>query len=194
MKKLILASTSPRRRAILKEFKIPFRVVPPLFDEAPFMKDLKNKNPYETAVYFAYKKAGSVLPLVRSGLILGSDTIVVLDGHIMGKPGTKKNAEKMLSRLSGSVHSVISGIALIDAASGSTAAAWDESRIYFKKMTKKQIQNYVENNHVLDKAGSYAIQEGADPYISKTQGSYYNIVGLPVEKLKRLIEEKVSEL
>jgi len=187
MKKIILASTSPRRREILKEFKIPFRIRAPRFDETELMKDLENQNPYRTAVYFAYKKAESVLPYVKRGLVLGSDTIVVLEGKIMGKPGTKQDAKKMLAHLSNSVHSVISGIALINAASGNVSTAWDESRIYFKKMTKKQIENYVENNQVLDKAGSYAIQEGADPFIKKTKGSYYNIVGLPLEKLKTLI-------
>ncbi|PKL92470.1 MAG: septum formation protein Maf [Candidatus Goldiibacteriota bacterium HGW-Goldbacteria-1] len=183
MQTLILASTSPRRKDILKQFGIKFKVIAPDSDEEAVKKSLKTNNPYEIANIIAYEKAKSVLPKVKKGIILGSDTIVVLKGEILGKPKNKKDAISILSKLSSNTHSVITSIALIDAQTGKSIVTYDESRIYFKKMSPAAVKKYIDENHVLDKAGAYAIQENSDPFVRKTTGSYYNIVGLPIEKL-----------
>ncbi|HNZ29686.1 MAG TPA: nucleoside triphosphate pyrophosphatase, partial [Candidatus Goldiibacteriota bacterium] len=174
---------SPRRKDILKQFGIKFKVIAPDSDEEAVKKSLKTDNPYEIANIIAYEKAKSVLPKVKKGIILGSDTIVVLKGEILGKPKDKKDAIRILSKLSSNTHSVITSIALIDAQTGKSIVTYDESNITFKHMSKTAVKKYIDENHVLDKAGAYAIQENSDPFVKKTTGSYYNIVGLPIEKL-----------
>jgi len=188
MQNLILASTSPRRKDILKQFGIKFKVMAPDADEEAIKKSLKTDNPYEIANIIAYEKAKSVLPKVKKGIILGSDTIVVLKGEILGKPRDKKDAIRILSKLSSNTHSVITSIALIDAQTGKSVVTYDESRIHFKKMSPAAVRKYIDENHVLDKAGAYAIQENSDPFVKKFTGSYYNIVGLPIEKLMKTLK------
>jgi len=186
--KLILASGSPRRKTILKKFNFKFRVIKPKINEGLYIKKMKGKAPEFTASALALKKAEKAAEKIKKGVILGSDTIVARAGKIMGKPRSKKDARRILSALSGSVHCVITGIALVDAETGKSAVSYDTTTIYFKKMSPSQIKNYINNNNVMDKAGSYAIQEGADPFVKEYKGSYYNIVGLPVEKLKKLMK------
>jgi len=188
MQNLILASTSPRRKDILKQFGIKFKVMAPDADEEAIKKSLKTDNSYEIANIIAYEKAKSVLPKVKKGIILGSDTIVVLKGEILGKPRDKKDAIRILSKLSSNTHSVITSIALIDAQTGKSVVTYDESRIYFKQMSPTAVKKYIDENHVLDKAGAYAIQENSDPFVKKFTGSYYNIVGLPIEKLMKTLK------
>jgi septum formation protein len=189
MKKLVLASTSPRRKDILKEFGIKFTVMAPDTDEDAVKKGIRSRNPYMIANTIAFEKARSVLGRVKSGIILGSDTIVALGDEILGKPDSVKHAEQILGKLSGSTHRVITSIAFIDAETGRTLVTCDESRITFKKMSAGAIKKYIEETHVLDKAGAYAIQENSDPFVKKTTGSYYNIVGLPIEKVIKILKD-----
>ncbi|HRQ44448.1 MAG TPA: nucleoside triphosphate pyrophosphatase [Candidatus Goldiibacteriota bacterium] len=188
MQSLILASTSPRRKDILKQYGIKFKVIAPEADEEAVKRSLKTDNPYEIANIIAYEKAKSVLPKVKKGIILGSDTIVVLKGEILGKPKDKKDAVRILSKLSSNTHSVITSIALIDSVTGKSIVTYDESRITFKRMSPNAVRKYIEENHVLDKAGAYAIQENSDPFVKKFTGSYHNIVGLPIEKLLEVMK------
>ena len=187
VQKVVLASTSPRRKAILKKFRIKFRQIAPHVNEQKIMRKLKNKNPYIIANVTAYEKAKSVLKKVKKGIVIGSDTIVVLGSKIIGKPKSRKDAEKTLRALSNSTHRVITGLAFIDAETGKAVVCHDETKIIFKKMSIKQIRSYIISNNVMDKAGAYAIQEGADPFVKRYVGSYYNIVGLPIEKLKKVL-------
>ncbi len=186
--KLILASGSPRRKEILKKFNFKFRVIRPKINEGLYLKRMKGRAPEFIASVLAHEKAEKAAEKIKKGVILGSDTIVARAGEIMGKPRSKKDAFRILSALSKSVHYVITGIALIDAETGKSAVSYDATKIFFKRMSPRQIENYINNNSVMDKAGSYAIQEGADPFVRKYEGSYYNIVGLPIEKLKKLLE------
>jgi septum formation protein len=189
MKKIILASTSPRRKDILKEFGIKFTVMAPDTDEEAVKKRIKSGNPYRIANAIAFEKAKSVACRVKSGIVLGSDTIVVLGDEILGKPSSVKDAERILGKLSGSTHSVVTSIAFIDAETGKVLVTYDESRITFRKMSLPVIKKYIKETHVLDKAGAYAIQENSDPFVKKTAGSYYNIVGLPIEKVIRILKD-----
>ena len=185
--KLVLASRSPRRKMILKKFGIKFRTVHPKINEERVKKGIKSKNPYKIANTIAYEKAKSVLNKVKSGIILGSDTIVVLGKRIIGKPKSKKDAEKILKALSGSTHSVITSLAFIDAKTYKSMVTYDETRIKFRKMSVTKIKEYINNYYIMDKAGAYAIQEGADPFVKSYKGSYYNIVGLPIELVRYIL-------
>jgi septum formation protein len=188
VKKLILASTSPRRKRMLREFKIPFTLIEPHADEGKIQRGIKNRNPAVIAQAVAYEKAKSVLKKIKHGIILGADTIVVLGNEIMGKPESNEDAERILGKLSGSTHRVITAVAFIDAETQKTLITHEVSYVTFDKIGINKIKQYIRENHVLDKAGAYAIQDGADPFIRKIKGSYYNVVGLPIEKVKRILK------
>ncbi|HRU38619.1 MAG TPA: Maf family protein [Candidatus Goldiibacteriota bacterium] len=184
-KKLFLASTSPRRISLLKEHGIKFKKIKPEADEKSIERRMSGYDPVLIAQRLAYEKAFSVINKVKDGVILGADTIVVYNGVILGKPSGIAVAKRTLSRLSGSTHRVITGIAMIDARSKTTILDAGISYVTFKKLTSAEINAYVINNNVMDKAGAYAIQEGADPFVKSIKGSYYNIVGLPLELVKK---------
>ena len=186
-KKLILASTSPRRRKILAKSGFEFEIQEPKINENRILSSSKGNKPYKIATLLACEKAKSVLPKFKRGLVIGADTIVVLEKEIIGKPKSKRHAALILSKLNGSTHAVITAIAMIDAETGKTMVSYDTSFVTFRKLTAKQINDYINANHILDKAGAYAIQEGADPFIRKIKGSYYNVVGFPIEKFKKIL-------
>ncbi len=186
-KKLILASTSPRRRNMLAKSGFEFEIHEPEINENRLQRRLKGYKPYKIATLLAYEKAKSILPKFKRGLVIGADTIVVLGKEIIGKPKSLSHANHILRKLSGSTHSVITAIAIIDAETGKTIVSYDTSFVTFRKLTSKQINDYINANHILDKAGAYAIQEGADPFIKKIKGSYYNVVGFPIEKFKKIL-------
>jgi septum formation protein len=186
-KKLILASTSPRRHQILKQFGIKYDYIAPELDEEKAKKELGTNDPLKIACGLALAKAASAVHRVKIGIILGSDTIVVLKGKVIGKPSSKKDAFRILRSLSLSRHCVVTAVAFIDAQTGKTLVTYDESFVTFKKLDPEWIKNYVEKGNVMDKAGAYAAQENSDPFIKKIEGSYYNVVGLPVEKVKKIL-------
>ena len=188
MVKITLASTSPRRHQILKDFGIKFDYIKPRLDEARAAAKLKTNVPHKVACALAYAKAKSALGRVKKGIILGSDTIVVLKGKIIGKPRSKKHAFEILRDLSRGKHCVVTAIAFIEAQTGKSLVTYDESFVTFRKLDDKWIKNYIETNHVMDKAGAYAVQENSDPFIEKIEGSYYNVVGLPIEKVRYILE------
>jgi septum formation protein len=187
-KNIILASTSPRRKQILTKSGFEFVVCAPEINESGILRRLKGIKPYKVASLLAYQKAKSVLNKFKKGLVIGSDTIVVIGKEIIGKPKSKSNAIEILRKLSGSTHMVITAIALIEIETSKTVITYDTSFVTFKKLTIRQIIDYINNNNIMDKAGAYAIQEGADPFIKKIKGSYYNVVGFPVEKFKKIIK------
>jgi septum formation protein len=188
MKKIILASTSPRRIRMLREFGIPYTLISPHADEEKIKKSIKSSDPVKVAQVIAHEKARSVVKKFKKGIILGADTIVVLGKHIIGKPRSKKDAERILGRLSGSTHRVITGVAFIDSGSQKTLITHGVSYVTFDRIGPAKIRDYIEKNHVLDKAGAYAIQDGADPFIREIKGSYYNVVGLPIELVKTVLK------
>ena len=182
MMPLILASASPRRRLILKELKIPFRVVPSrLLEPPPGLLD-----PATYARKLALAKARVVAKQAGTGLVLGADTVVVFKGEILGKPTDLGDAVRMLSKLQGATHKVITGVALVDAATGKERQAHAVSTVTMRPLDLKTIARLVPKN--LDKAGAYAVQSKRDPVVAKIQGSYTNVVGLPTEILKKLLK------
>src|ERR1700733_13025738 len=169
--RLILASASPRRRQLLKKVGIPFRVLPSHVSEAT-----TQKNPIKFVEELALRKAKATARLVKEGTVLGADTVVVLNRKILGKPLDVQDAYRMLSRLSGSIHHVYTGVALIDVKTKKSFVTHAKSEVRMKKIPEALLRN-LSRRH-LDKAGSYAIQAKRDPIARVVKGSYDNVVGL----------------
>jgi septum formation protein len=179
MKPVILASRSPRRKILLRQIGLKFRVTPSRVAEiiSP------NQSPGENAKRIALEKASEVATRVRKGLIIGADTIVVLDHHVLGKPSSKDDAVRMLKLLSGREHSVYTGFALVDAESGKQVSAVEETKVRFRNLDEKEITDYVNSGSPMDKAGSYGIQDDFGAvFIEKINGCFYNVVGFPLAR------------
>ncbi len=189
MKKFILASTSPRRKEILTKFKVPFKIIKPRENEDELKRALKGAMPEKVACVIAFEKAKSVAAGLKKGIVIGADTIVVLGKkRIIGKPRDENDAIKILTDLSRNTHRVITAVAVIDALTGKTVVFYDTSYVTFKHMSPEFIKKYIKENHVMDKAGAYGAQENSDPFIKSIKGSYYNVVGLPIERLKAVLK------
>ncbi|MBE7086987.1 MAG: septum formation protein Maf [Clostridiales bacterium] len=181
--KLILASASPRRKALLKEYGFDFTVKVSPYDETPL-----NLPPKQTVMEYAKGKAESVFNgLDGDFVVLGADTIVVYDGVILGKPVDKQDAVKTLKKLSDKTHKVLTGYAIVS--KKGTICNYVETSVKFNDLTPKLIEDYVNTGLPLDKAGSYGIQDGYD-LVKEIDGSFNNVVGLPIE----IIKEKLDEL
>ena len=180
--KLVLASKSPRRAEILTAAGWPFEVWTAGIDET--------REPSEDAITYvlrlARSKAEAVAERVGRGLVLGADTVVVIDGEILGQPGNRESAQTMLRKLSGKWHNVITGVALVRAGTDRSIANHTTTRVRFSEMSDAEIDWYVATDEPLDKAGAYAIQGLAGIFITEIQGEYFNVVGLPVRMLYEL--------
>ncbi|MBQ7340467.1 MAG: septum formation protein Maf [Clostridia bacterium] len=182
--KLILASNSPRRREILTKMGIEFTVLPSFFDESK----VKEKNS-EVAEFFAINKAKDVFNRLEDKegvVVLGADTIVCFENEVLGKPKDREDAKKMLKRLSGNTHKVITGYAFIGV--GVEISGSEVSEVIFNDLSDEYIEKYVENANPLDKAGSYGIQDGYN-LVKEYRGSFDNIVGLPSEKIGEVLKK-----
>jgi septum formation protein len=176
--KIILASKSPRRQELLKLMDIDFRVVLKEVDES-YPDGL---TPAEIALYIAVQKAEAFDEDVTNEVVLTADTIVAIDGLILGKPESSEHAIEMLQRLSGRMHEVYTGVCLLY--KGQYNKFYDRSEVFFRKLTDLEISSYVEEYQPMDKAGSYGIQQRIGLIgIERINGSYTNVVGLPTEKV-----------
>jgi len=182
---IILASGSPRRQQLLRQLGLDFSTEPSCVDEK---LDL-SLDFGQLAAKMALNKAFAVACKHNEGLVLGADTIVVLDGKIMGKPSTTSEAEEMLKSLSGRWHKVFTGVSLVDAATKRYINDFEESRVKFKYLSDSEIQNYIKTGEPMDKAGAYGIQGMGALFVEKIEGDYYNIVGLPLFKLNKMLKE-----
>ena len=178
---VILASHSPRRHELLKKLCKNFVV-----EDSDVKEVQQAESPKILAVENAKLKAQSVAAKHPEAIVIGADTIVVLNGEIFGKPDGVKGAEQMLAQLAGKKHEVITGLAIC--AGGKTFTDFDVTEVYFGDMTAEEIKNYVATGEPLDKSGSYALQGGATKFIEKIHGDWSNVVGLPVYRLKKLAE------
>jgi septum formation protein len=143
--------------------------------------------PRRFAIRVAERKVMAVEHKVRSGIVLGVDTIVVLAGRIMGKPADKTDARRMLRALSGRTHQVISGVCLLSKPDGRKLLAAAVTRVKFRHLTRQEIEDYVSTREPYDKAGAYAIQGRAGFFVERIEGDYFNVVGLPVALVLRLL-------
>ncbi|RCH56164.1 septum formation protein Maf [Mucilaginibacter hurinus] len=179
-KKIILASKSPRRQELLRLMDIDFRIVLKEVDES-YPEGL---TPEQIAVYIATKKAEAFDEEVGDEVVLTADTIVAINGQILGKPETPAHAVEMLRTLSGSMHKVVTGVCLLH--KGKYTSFYDVSEVHFRELPDAEIKDYVDRYKPMDKAGSYGIQERIGLIgIERINGSYTNVVGLPTEKLYR---------
>jgi septum formation protein len=177
---LILASASPRRIELLRRWGAVFTVRPSHVDEATCLK-----KPSSIVKELAERKAASVAAALRRGLVIGADTIVVLNGEIIGKPRDTKDALRILTNLNGSWHRVYSGIAMIDAATGRKRVAYEVSRVHMHRFTGEELARLAGKH--MDKAGAYAVQEKGDAFVERIEGDYFNVVGLPYKKTKAML-------
>ena len=176
---LILASASPRRAELLRLIGLDFEVRPALVDETP----RRGEEPISLAARLARTKALAISDLKSTALILAADTIVVLDGAILSKPADLDEAREMVTRLAGRTHEVVTAMALRSNPEGEFISETVVSRVEFEPMSEEAVDWYVATGEGLDKAGAYALQGAGALFIRAIDGSYTNVIGLPLERL-----------
>ncbi|MEG0985487.1 MAG: Maf family protein [Clostridia bacterium] len=179
---IILASGSPRRKALLREMGVAFTVLTRPTDETTALPAR------EAVAVLAQRKAQAVADTLREGLVLGADTLVALDGHALGKPVDCAQAAQMLAQLSGRTHAVYTGVCLIDAASGARDVRVCETKVAFRALSPDEISAYVLTKEPMDKAGAYAIQGGAGKFVDHIEGPFDNVMGLPTQMVKEMLD------
>ncbi|WP_223702925.1 Maf family protein [Sutcliffiella deserti] len=179
MKPLILASGSPRRKELLHQVKLSFEVkvssVEETFDPLQV--------PEEIAMNLALQKAQDVAKSCKDAVVIGADTIVVYDGHVLGKPENTEEAKHMLRMLSGNTHDVISGVAIIS--DNRQVTFYEKTAVTFWSLTDEEIDYYIQSGEPMDKAGSYGIQEVGALFVKEIKGDYFSVVGLPLSRTVR---------
>ena len=187
-KRLYLASESERRIQILRRLGVEFTVLKPKTTE------IHRGEPRSIAVSNALSKARSVVDAVDQGLIIAADTVVVIDGTVLGKPGDEEDAKRMLRMLCGRWHTVLTGLAVLTAPEHLEFTSFEETRVKFKKLSDREVEFYVATGEPFGKAGGYAIQGYASLFIDRLEGCYFNVVGLPVRRLYGLLRKAGVDL
>ncbi len=190
-KPIILASSSPRRAHLMSVLGFPFTVresgVEEIIDE--------KLAPEEIARSLAFRKASTVASQLSSGIVIGADTIVVLEGKILGKPATAEEAVGMLLALSGKTHTVFTGFALVDAESKKSYISSERTEVTFRALRRDEIDRYVAAGSPMDKAGAYGIQDDYGAvFVEKIDGCFYNVVGFPISKFHTALTNFIEEL
>jgi septum formation protein len=183
--KLMLASNSPRRKELLSQITKDFSVAASAVDETKILET----DPQKFALLASELKAKDVGHKNPDAIVIGADTIVVIDGRILGKPKDDNEAKRMLSDLSGKEHQVMTGITLYNGASGKKTSSLKTTNVKFKKLSPGDIESYLQKVHVLDKAGAYAIQEYGEVLVENIVGDRDNVIGLPTGMLKSMLYE-----
>lgn len=180
MREIVLASASPRRVELLKKWGVKFEICPSRVDETTSLK-----KPSNIVKSLALKKALDVSAKHKNALIIAADTIVVLNGRIVGKPKNKKESQKIIEELNGSRHKVYTGVALVEGKKQNVF--YDAAIVKMHTLSKKELSKLFGKH--LDKAGSYAVQDKNDNFVEKIYGDYYTVVGLPQAALKKEIKK-----
>jgi len=180
--KIILASASPRRAELLFQIGVKFELVPSQIEERPH----PDEAPPDYITRIARAKVIAVARHQEAGLIIGADTVVVLDGRLLGKPVDDHDAKSMLKQLSGRWHAVMTGVALYDVESRHEVADYEKTLVKFAQLTDREIDWYVHTGEPKDKAGAYGIQGLGGLFVDEIAGNYYNVVGLPIPLVYRL--------
>jgi septum formation protein len=184
--KLILASASPRRAEILRDAGFSFTVMSSAVDETPI--------PGESGQDLVQRLADAKAELVAAravgpAIIVAADTVVLIEGEILGKPRTTEDARQMLTRLSGHVHSVVTGVSLIRLPDAERRSFVETTQVHFAALDSEELNRYLATEEPSDKAGAYAIQGRAGRYVSRIEGCYFNVVGLPLARLCHSLSE-----
>ncbi|MBC8223340.1 septum formation protein Maf [Candidatus Bathyarchaeota archaeon] len=181
--KIVLASTSPRRRELLERLGVPFDVIAP-----DGVEETQEGDPREVVTRNASAKASEVAGGLSEGLVVGADTVVVVDDIIMGKAEDPLEARVMLAALKGRMHKVLTGLAVLDAETGRRDVAVVETKVWIHPLTGEEIGEYVSTGEPIGKAGGYAIQGAGGALVERIEGCYENVVGLPLSRLRSMLE------
>jgi septum formation protein len=177
---IILASGSPRRKKLLEQINLEFKVLRVDVDES----FKAGEKPLQIVKRLSKSKLDKAIETRAEGIIITADTIVALNGKVMGKPRNEKDAEKMLKTLSGNTHAVYTGFSICNTVNGKMLTDYEKTLVTFTKLTIKEIREYIAGGSPMDKAGAYGIQDDYGAvFIKKINGCYYNVVGLPLTKL-----------
>lgn len=185
MRKIILASTSPRRKELLEKTGLPFEIVASNYEEDMTLV----LPPHELAKHLSKGKVDAVAQDYKDAIIIAADTFIVFGDKILGKPHTPKKAKETLAMLSGGTHSIVTGFTIIDTQTGKNISRTTETKVHFRKLTIEEIDAYVATGEPLDKAGAYGIQGLGSELVDKIEGSFSNVVGLPVEDVMAALKD-----
>jgi septum formation protein len=187
--KVILASASPRRAEVLADAGIPFEAIPAEIDEARLPAETVDSMVRRLANAKACNVAARVGRLSQPAFVIGADTAVELDGEVFGKPDSPAAARAMLQRLSGQTHGVLTAVAVIRLPDRAVRTAVERTEVYFAQLTTDEIEQYVASGEPFDKAGAYGIQGFGGRFVERIDGSYFNVVGLPLATVYRILKE-----
>jgi septum formation protein len=179
-----LASSSPRRAQLLKLIGLEFEIIDSKFNE----RDEVYTIPEVHVLELAEKKARKVAENINDAIIVGADTIVVLNNHMLGKPRTANEAREMLRTLSGKTHTVYTGLAIVDKPSEEMVSDYQRTRVTFRELNDREIEQYVKTKNPMDKAGAYGIQDQSAVFVSKIEGCFYNVMGFPLAKFYQTLQ------
>lgn len=186
--KLILASQSPRRAQLLKQVGFEFEVIPSHIDES----QIQNGDPEHTVKALSLAKAESVAQTIKNGIIIGSDTVVVLGEDILGKPESETDAKAMLRRLAGKTHRVYTGFTIYEKPSQRHLSDYEVTQVHFRELFDWEIDRYVSTKSPMDKAGAYGIQDQSAVFADRIEGCFYNVVGFPLSRFYTAMMEFVK--
>lgn len=184
-KKIILASTSPRRHSLAEQMGLEFEIVASNYEENMYL-DL---GPDKLAMTLAYGKAKEVADRIKEGIVLGVDTFIVFEGKKLGKPKSEEDAFQMLKSFSGKYQEVYSGVAIIDCGTGEEIKDYEVTKVKFREMEDFEIRSYIKTREPMDKAGAYGIQGLSSIFIEKVDGCYTNVVGFPVYNIYKNLKK-----
>ncbi len=185
MKKIILASESLRRKKILEQIGLKFSVEKSNYEE----KRIADSPPSEIVEFLSLEKANLLAVKYEDAIIIAADTLVVLNGEILGKPKSEEDARDMLRKLRNKTHTVITGFTVLDTKSGREVTKHVETKVKFKDLSEMEISAYVETGEPMDKAGGYGIQDKGGLFIEEIDGDYFNVVGLPLFAVSETLRE-----
>ena len=185
MKNIILASTSPRRKELLEQTGLPFTI-----EASDYEEDMTlDMSPAELAQHLSYHKAQAVADKHQNEdvLIIGADTFMVFNNEVQGKPHTAEKAKEVLQAMSGQTHEIITGYTVIDTGTNQHKSEAVTTKVHFRELTEQEIDEYIATGEPLDKAGAYAIQSRGGMFVDWVEGSYSNVVGLPISQLVQML-------
>ena len=185
--RIVLASASPRRAELMRDAGYLFQIAhPPEDDPGALGFELP---PAQLAEFLSRVKAKSVAPMFTDELIIGADTIAAIEGRVFGKPADRADAKRILQSIAGTTHQVITGVTVVDAASRRTLTRHDVTSVTMRPLPEVELESYLDTGAWRGKAGAYGIQDHGDKFVSNVEGSFTNVVGLPIELLDRMLVE-----
>lgn len=187
MKRVILASNSPRRREILGKYIDFEAVTAEVSEDNDFYK-----SPETLVMALAFEKANSVAAKYEDAIVIGADTVVEIEGEILGKPKSREDAKRMMEKLRGKTHKVITGFAIVDLSSDKKYMDYEATEVVFKDLSDDEIEAYLNKAEYMDKAGAYGIQDEAALFVYKIEGDYLNIVGFPISKIYTVLKDNFN--